>query len=88
MATIEERLAEVEAAGYDYRITRATRENRVYLGVDICFRGALDSISSKLHSYADAASPADLAEAIASALAQQRELSRRLAVESIEGSDA
>ncbi len=85
MATIEEQLAEVEAAGYDYRITRATSEKGVYLGVDICFRGALDSTSSKLHSYAEAASPSELAGAIASALAQQRELSRRLSAEPAEG---
>ncbi len=72
MSTLEERLAEVEAAGGDYRITRETRPEGVFLGVDICPAGALDSPSAKLHSYATATGPDGLADAIGSALADLR----------------
>ncbi len=73
MATIEERLAEVEAAGGDYRITRETRVEGAVLSVDICPAGALNSPSVKLHSFASASGPDGLADAIGSALADLRE---------------
>ena len=73
MATIEEWLAEVEAAGGDYRITRETRVEGTVLSVDICPAGALNSPSVKLHSFASASGPDGLADAIGSALADLRE---------------
>lgn len=75
MTSIEDRLQEVEAAGYDYRITRHTDHNGAHFGVDICYRGALDSISTAAHSYGGAAELSALPDAIASALQQQREKS-------------
>ncbi|MDP9357231.1 MAG: hypothetical protein M3R02_18480 [Chloroflexota bacterium] len=81
MATIEERLAEVEAAGGDYQITRRTGPDGVSLGVELCPTGGLDSVSVKLHSFASASGPADLADAIGVALADLREKLPRLAAE-------
>ncbi len=81
MATIEERLADVEAAGGDYQITRRTGPEGVSLGVELCPAGGLNAISPKLHSFASASGPADLADAIGATLTDLREKLPRLAAE-------
>ena len=73
MATVDELLAEIERAGFDYQIRRKTGPGgAVYLGIDLCPAGALDAEGPRLHCFAEASDTARLAVAIADALAQMR----------------
>ena len=74
MATVDGMLAELELAGYDYRITRRSMTGRgVHLGVELCAAGALDDVRPELRCCYARAGAAGVAGALADALAQMGE---------------